>query len=227
MLPLLILGIYLVAKGNRKNKIFLFGWLLLAPVAAATARETPHALRSETFIPIYELFAGLGIVLLFEKLMNKKKSFYLSILLSAIVVMFYLFDFLHSYYVHMPEKYSQDWQYGYKQAVLQVESMKDKYDQIIFSPIQGRAYIYVLWYGKYTPQEFWEKGTIKKDAFGFYNVDAFGKYTFASPSSFANLTGKKVLYVGGANEMPKDSRVLKKINYLDGSTSYVVADNLK
>ena len=136
-------------------------------------------------------------------------------------------DFLHSYYVHMPNKYSQDWQYGYKHAVLRTESLKDNYDEVIFSPIQGRAYIYVLWYGKYTPREFWEKGMMKKDAFGFYNVDAFDKYTFASPSSFAHLTGKRVLYVGGPAEIPKDSHVLDKVNYLDGSVSYVIADNSK
>lgn len=226
ILPLLIVGIYLVAKGNRKDKIFLFGWLLLAPVAAATARETPHALRSETFIPVYEIFAALGAVLLFEKL-KRKKVFYLSISITVMIMMYYLVNFLHSYYIHMPPNYSQDWQYGYKQAVMQAESLKDKYDQIIFSPIQGRAYIYVLWYGKYTPQEFWAKGLVKRDAFGFYNVDAFGKYTFASPSSFANVTGKKVLYIGGENEIPKDSRVLSKIYFLDSSVSFIIADNLK
>lgn len=227
ILPLLILGIYLVAKGNRNDKIFLFGWLLLAPVAAATARETPHALRSETFIPIYELFAGLGTVLLFEKIVRNKKIFIASVLLSTFIALFYLLDFLHAYYVHMPEKYSQDWQYGYKQAVLEAESLKENYDEIIFSPIQGRAYIYVLWYGKYSPQMFWEKGIEKRDAFGFYNVDSFDKYRFIPPKEYRDVPGRKVLFVGGAEEIPENSHILDKINYLDGSTSYVIADNLK
>lgn len=227
MLPLILVGIYMIAKGNKRNALFFFGWLLLAPVAAATARETPHALRSETFIPIYELFAALGFVHVLQSLRKFKKVMYPVYAIVAVLLLYYLLDFLHAYYVHMPQRYSQDWQYGYKQAVLKTESIKDKYDQIIFSPIQGRAYIYVLWYGKYNPQEFWDKGIVKKDAFGFYNVDAFGKYTFASPSSFGNLTGKRVLFVGGPSEIPKDAHVLDTVHYLDGSISYVIADNSK
>lgn len=227
MLPLIVIGIYMVAKGNKRDALFLFGWLLLAPVAAATARETPHALRSETFIPIYELFAALGVTVTLQTLRKFKKITYPLYALFVVMLIYYFSDFLHAYYVHMPQKYSQDWQYGYKQAVQKTESIKQKYDQIIFSPIQGRAYIYVLWYGKYNPQEYWEKGIVKKDAFGFYNVDAFGKYTFASPSSFANLTGKRVLFVGGPGEIPNDAHVLDTVHYLDGSVSYVIADNSK
>lgn len=227
ILPLFIVGIYLVTRLDKKNRLFMIGWLLLAPVAAATARETPHALRSETFIPIYELFAGVGTVFLYGKIIKYKKIFVASIAVSAFVLLYYLLDFLHAYYVHMPHKYSQDWQYGYKQAVLKVESLKDNYDEIVFSPILGRAYIYVLWYGKYSPQTFWDKGKVIRDAFGFYNVDGFGKYRFISPLSYKGVPGRKVLFVGGEGEIPAGSNTIERINYLDGSPSFVVADNSK
>jgi len=227
ILPFFIVGIYLVTRLDKKNRFFVLGWLLLAPVAAATARETPHALRSETFIPLYEILAGVGVVFLYGKIRKYKKTFIASIAVSVFVFLYYLFDFLHAYYVHMPYNYSQDWQYGYKQAVLKVESLKDNYDEIIFSPILGRAYIYVLWYGKYSPEMFWNEGKVVRDAFGFYNVEGFGKYRFIPPLNYKSMPGRKVLFVGGVGEIPAGSNIIESINYLDGSTSFVVADNSK
>jgi 4-amino-4-deoxy-L-arabinose transferase-like glycosyltransferase len=80
-LPLLLVGIYTVANGNKKTAIILFGWFLLAPVAAATARETPHALRSATFIPTYEIFIAIGFLFL----VNLVKRFRFGLLLFLTV----------------------------------------------------------------------------------------------------------------------------------------------
>lgn len=225
MLPLIIIGMYGVIKSKGNNKYLLLGWFVLAPIAAATARETPHALRSETFIPTYEMFAGLGFLKMLEKLQKIKKLYPFAIGAIVIIMVYYLADFLHAYYVHMPQKYSQDWQYGYKQAVREVESLKNQYEKIIFSPVYGRAYIYALWYGDYAPDQLWSTGDVKRDPFGFYNVNSFGKYVFVSPSTATVSPGEHVLYVGGKGELPKNSRLLDTIYFLDGSTAFEIADN--
>jgi 4-amino-4-deoxy-L-arabinose transferase-like glycosyltransferase len=224
MLPLIISGIYFVIKEDKNNRYFLLGWFLLAPVAAATARETPHALRSETFIPLYEILAAYGLVKIIEWVAKFGKNIkYAFMILSFIVGLYYLIDFLHVYYVHFPIKYSAEWQYGYKQAVEKAESLKDKYEEIFFSNAYGRPYIYVLWYGKYAPQVFWKEGVVKRDVFGFYNVDRFGKYNFAGKNQ---MTGnKKILFVGPASSAPSGSRLVDVIHFLDGKVAFELRDN--
>jgi 4-amino-4-deoxy-L-arabinose transferase-like glycosyltransferase len=224
LLPLIIVGIYSVIKIDRRNRYFLLGWFILAPVAAATARETPHALRSETFIPLYEIFATFGLVVILELIAKWKKKILYFFLAALIAVMtYYLVDFLHTYYIHFPVKYSQDWQYGYKQAVLETESLKNEYDEIFFNNTYGRAYIYVLWYGKYAPQEFWKYGVVERDAFGFYNVHSFEKYNF--DNKIEESKDKKLLFVGPPSSAPAGSRLIKKIDFLDGNVAFEIRDN--
>jgi 4-amino-4-deoxy-L-arabinose transferase-like glycosyltransferase len=224
MLPLIISGIYFVIKQEKNNRLFLLGWFLLAPVAAATARETPHALRSETFIPIYEIFAAYGFVKIIGWVTKfGKKIKYVFLILSFVVGLYYLIDFLHTYYIHFPIKYSAEWQYGYKQAVEKAESLKRNYDEIFFSNAYGRAYIYVLWYGKYDPQDFWREGVVKRDPFGFYNVDRFGKYNFVgNTQEFGN---KKVLFVGPPSSVSSATTLIDTIKFLDGKVAFELREN--
>lgn len=223
--PFIIFGMLVVSREKKKTAIFLLGWFLLSPVAAATARETPHALRSETFIPIYEIFMGLGFVAFYDFIQKYKRVVLPFVGLTICLVVFYLLRFLHSYYVHMPALYSQDWQYGYKQTIIEVEKIKNNYDKIVFSDAYGRAYIYVLWYGKYSPQSYWETRKVTKDIFGFYNVQSFGKYVFQKPNTYMPFGNEKVLYVGPEVELPSGLRTIDQINFLDDSSAFVIADN--
>ncbi len=223
--PFIILGMLAVWREKKKTAIFLFGWFLLSPVAAATARETPHALRSETFIPVYEIFIGFGFVWFYGTIQKLKKIVPTIVCLIVFLIVFYLLQFLHSYYIHMPVLYSQDWQYGYREAIDEVEKIKNNYDKIVFSDAYGRAYIYALWYGKYPPQYYWQTGMVTKDIFGFYNVQSFGKYVFQKPNTYIPSEGEKVLYVGPQVELPYGLRTIDQINFLDGSSAFVIADN--
>lgn len=226
-LPFILAGMYQMIKSKGKNKLLLFGWFLLAPVAAATARETPHALRSETFIPLYEIFASLGIVWIGTAIFKANKKVFWIFSLAVIVIAFYsLVSFLHMYFVHMPHKYSQDWQYGYKQTVLLVENLKSKYDKIVFTNAYGRAYIYVLWYGNYSPDKLWDTGIVQKDQFGFYNVHALDKYVFQSPNKYQSKAGEKILYVSEPTELPDNSRIIERIQFLDGSDAFIVSEGI-
>lgn len=226
MLPLILIGAYGISKRDGKNKYFLFGWYLLAPLAAATARETPHALRSETFIPLYEIFASFGfsMILQYARKVSKKVTIVFLVFFSCVVI-YYLVDFLHTYFVHFPRLYSEDWQYGYKQAVSEAESRKSMYDQIYFTNTYGRAYIYVLWYGKYSPEDYWENGQVDRDVFGFYNVHGFGKYTFTKPQQEKIAENKKILFIGGPDELPGNAHKIKDIKFLDGKVAFEIGDN--
>jgi hypothetical protein len=52
---------YLLKFKNR-SAVLIFSWLLLGLIPAATARETPHALRSLVTIPTWHIIIGIGII---------------------------------------------------------------------------------------------------------------------------------------------------------------------
>lgn len=225
ILPLIILGIYGLYSIKNQTTLVLLGWVLFAPIAAAVARETPHALRSETFIPVFEIIAAVGISSLLIYLNLKSKRFVPMILgLLGMMSIFSVLAFWHNYTVHNPKIFSTDWQYGYKDAVEYIASIDDKYDAIYFTTEYGRPSIYVAWYGKIAPEDYWREAKVIKDSFGFYNVLSLGKYKFVeNPPLF---TKDKVLYVFSENKIPRNSRVLKKIYFLNGQVAFVIAESI-
>lgn len=224
-LPLLIIGFYLLFQQKTKAAMLIFGWFLLAPIAAATARETPHALRSETFLPTYQIISAFGIVWVMEKLKTMRivlKNITVFFICSIVLLSYYLF--LHDYFIHFPKMFSYDWQYGYKQAVEEAEKLKKNFDYIVFTQRYGRPYIYVLFYSDITPQEYWRQGTVSRDAFGFYNVSRVGKYIFRNQLVDVLDKEKKVLYIGGPGEIPDDFKKIETINFLNGDAAFVFAE---
>ncbi len=223
-LPLLLIGFYLLVSQKSKSTFLIIGWFLLAPVAGALARETPHALRSETFIPTYQIISALGIVCitnLLKKINKKIRRFLITIFIAAVFLSVYVF--LHNYSVHYPVNFSYEWQYGYKEAVLEAEKLKDDYDYIVFTESYGRPYIYVLFYGNASPVMYWSEGIVSRDRFGFYDVSKVGKYLFRKQLIDSLDMGKKVLYVGKQGEIPQGYNIIKKINFLDGNPAFIFA----
>lgn len=223
-LPLLLIGGYMLCTQKKKSTIVLLGWFLLAPVAAATARETPHALRSETFIPTYEIIAAFGAVQLLDFIQNFRaviRRILIGIFTTIVVISLYIF--LHNYFVHYPVFYSYEWQYGYKEAVKEAELHKKDYDVIAFTESYGRPYIYTLFYGDLQPEQYWKDSVVTRDIFGFYTVSKAGKYVFRKKLESPEDVGKKVLYVGREEEIPQDTKIFKKIYFLDGNVAFVIA----
>lgn len=224
-LPLLIIGFYYLFKQKSKSALVIFGWFILAPIAAATARETPHALRSETYLPTYQIISSFGMVYGFS-LINRFSEIIkntVTIIFGVIVILsFYLF--VHNYFVHFPKTFSYEWQYGYKQAVEEADKIKNNYDYIVFTESYGRPYIYVLFYTNIKPSDFWQDSVVTKDIFGFYNVSRVGKFRFRKELVDPSDAGKKVLYVGRAEDIPNDFKKIKTINFLDGNPAFIIAE---
>lgn len=227
-LPLLLAGFYTLARRRDKISLFILGWFLLAPIGAATARETPHALRALTYIPTYQIIGGFGFVSLLTCLKSSKYKhlYYSSITASALIVISSVFLFLHNYFVHFPVTYAAQWQYGYKQALAEVEKIKDNYDEIIMTDKYGRPYIYVLFYTGISPSDYWKTGVIKKDKFGFYNVYKVGKYRFVESAKIRNVPVKKTLFVISADEKVGKMKIIKEINFPNGKNAFILAERI-
>lgn len=222
-LPFLLVGAFLLFRKREGNWVVIPFWIVLGIVPAATARETPHALRIETIIPTFQILVAYGLVYSLVALsrvryalLGIKLKDVLQGALGVTVFLCFLY-FLHSYFVHYPIKYASEWQYGYEGAINFAEANKDKYKNIYVTEGLGRPYIYALYYGKY-PEGTLKNAKVTREALGFVHVNSFGKYTFANELPFDQPNS---LYINIPSKVPTSAHVIEKFNQPDGQTVLV------
>ncbi len=217
-LPFFIIGILFLLKKREGYWWIVPLWLMLGIVPAATARETPHALRIETVLPTFQIFIAIGFLTAIN-LLKKYKKFAISIL--AVVLFINFMYFYRDYLVHYPREFSGEWQYGYKDSISYAENQKDNFDQINITMALGRPYIYYVFYTKKNPKDYRQEASIQREVFGFVNINGFDKYRFAKNLSDINNKNKKVLYIDIPNGVSNKANVLKTFYLLNGDKALV------
>ena len=215
-------GFYCLVKSGGKTAWIILSWLLIGLIPAATARETPHALRTLVTLPTWQIITALGVVKMIGKLKTGRAKIVLYSLFSILYSLSF-FYFLHNLFSHWPFEFSQDWQYGYKEVAHYALEHEKEYDEVWVSGVYGRPYIFFLFHQKRHPEFFWEKGEIKVDEFGFYNTEEIGKYKFGS-FDLGKAQGKKVLLIGAPKEIPEGVKTLYEVKFLNGKTAFVVGE---
>lgn len=216
-LPFLILG-FIVLFRRRDGYYFILPiWLLLGIIPAAVARETPHALRIESVLPVPQIIVAIGLIFILSYLtsrfgVNKMRMFLSLILVIVFVSVLY---FLHSYFSHYARESAGEWNYGVGNAFSFAKSVEGNYDEINFTQGYGRPYIYYLFENKVSPELFRNNSTVTRDVFGFVNVSRIGKYYFVDTPALNELN-KKVLYVRKPKDVPDDAKIIKKFILPDG-----------
>jgi 4-amino-4-deoxy-L-arabinose transferase-like glycosyltransferase len=219
--PFLVIGLYQVLKRKDKTSALLFGWLLLAPIPAATARETPHMLRAASMLPTFQVFTAVGIYTLWELLRLQKSIFQkIGMTVFTIVVILSVFYYQHNYWVHYPIEWSGQWQYGYKQMVAKVKNLENKYDRVIVTSDYGRPYIYFLFYNRISPLEYDRIRQAERDWYGLWNVYGFGKYDFTQGSP---KEGERVLRVTRAGGIDKN-KIIDTVKAPNGEVIFEIGE---
>lgn len=223
-LPLLLLGIYYLILKKGKNRMIILIWIIVAVIPAATARETPHALRILSILPTFQLLSASGLYYLNTlfssmslRVLGKKGIFSLLSLTFAISFYYYL----HNYHIHYPIRWSGEWQYGYKQMVTYVSNIKNNYDQIFVTNELGRPYIYFAFYEKYPVSQFLTDKDARRDWFGFWTVDGLGKYRF-NFDGIEKAQGN-ILLVTTSASIPENFKVINTIYNLSGDKVFTIA----
>lgn len=226
-LPFILAGIYLLIRKNPaspagrieiKTKIIIFWWFLIAPVASSVTWGVPHSLRSEIYLPTYQIFAAFGFYIIYLAIKTK-----ILIKFISFILVLNFFFYLHQYYLHMPHEFSEAWLYGRKQAALFTESVKNQYDRVIVSTKLEQPHEFWLYYLKYDPQKYLlEGGTVS----GGYLEDRnkFDKYFFKPIDYEKQRTESKTLFVGIPKEFPNQANILKVINYLDWEPAIYITE---
>lgn len=218
--PLLLIGIFFLFKREPKTAWLLIFWIIAAIIPAATARETPHALRIENSLPAWEIFIAFGVVSSIKYYVSRMRT-----VIKIALVLLYVGSFAyfyHHYFNHYSVEYSGEWQWGYREAIAYAGRVKGSYDEIEISEAIGRPYMYVLFYEKVDPRLFWNTKRASFDDAGFYNVFAFDTYRFVR-SHTGDFRGG-VLYILPPNEVPAHAHELLTIRQLNGQPVLVIFD---
>jgi len=219
--PFLILGIYYLFSKKRWELVPLLFWLILAPLPAAITSATPHALRSLPMVIPLTIFSAYGAVSLVELIKktfpNKSIWLYSSMAIWFLILSIEVTRYLFIYYYDYPRDSSQYWQYGYREMISYVATNKDKYAHVYMTRDQGRPSIYYWFYTQTDPQEVQTLNQkVPKDQ-GEYL--AFNQIDFSLPE--IEKMQKPALIIA-SRENSQLGRPLKKINYLNGETAFVI-----
>ncbi len=219
-LPFFAGGILMLFRKKTGFWWIIPAWLLIGILPAATARETPHALRIETILPTFQILTAYGFAQFLFHVRNYKRLFKPAIVVLGLLLLANFFYFFRNYNVHYPYIFSGEWQYGYKDSIKYVQSVQRNYDKIYVTSDMGRPYIYYLFYTKTDPRIFRENSIVKRDVFGFVTVDGFGKYRFLNNSTEVKKNSRN-LFIQTPQNVPSEANILKKFYLLNGRISLV------
>lgn len=213
-LPFILLGLYfLIAKKfDFKIKALIFLWFLASPVAASIATESPHALRSFTFLPTWEIFASIGIISSYN-FVKKRKIEKPAFLIFAFLIFFSLSSLYEQYFKVFPKTQSGSFQYALSKAVdYAVKNGKD-YRKVVFSNSGNlyQSYMFFLFYSKYDPVLYQRYGgTISG---GYSSIHKFTKYEFRPIN--IGIEEKGDLYIGNYQELNLKGKIASQVKTLE------------
>lgn len=224
-LPFIFIGLLWLIKNKKRQLTVLSVWVIIALIPAGTAKETPHALRIISVLPVFQIIGAMGIGVVFKWVKTKYPNWIYVLcatMLSAVIASFIMY-FLHIYMVHYPIKWAGQWQYGYKQMVKFVNENKQKYNKIYVTEDYGRPYIYFALYTPYNTNEFLKAKKAQRDWFGFWNVDSLDNIYFGIPES-GNIEKNTLIVESKDHDLPANTRILNEIREPNGTVVFRIAE---
>lgn len=232
-LILIPLGFYLLWRRNESDKKIIFFWLFTAAVPAVLSRDLISMVRALNLTFPWVILEGFGFYFLATKLASTfhvKNFIAVASLLIFIAINITLF--LDSYFIHMPKEYSQDWLYGYKQAINSLPSDLSKYNQVIFSDGYGQPYIYYLFYTKYPPTKIQKQAVLEQETVDVGTVRKIDNIEFRKVSWPGDRGLQNTLFIGTGLEIPDDdiatekkSKKMSEIKFLDDKVAFKIIEN--
>lgn len=230
-LPLVLLGIVFLIKREHKLAGLVLGWLLIAPIPGSFAKEAPHASRAMFTLGAWQILAASGLyylVLLFKNYGRFVVIFF--IIAFLILLSIYYYTYLFEY----PQKSSQYWQYGYKQAIGYLQKEYNNYDLIVMTRTYGEPQIFTLFYLQYDPQKYQTDKNLNREKRGnWIEVSKFDKFLFPNlerlGTEYEDIVkqnpGQKILLIGRPGDFPADIPLLYTVQFLNGEIAFEIVEH--
>ncbi len=225
-LPLLILGIFIFPKTKiftKKNKIFIFSWLFIAPIASSLTFQAPSALRSLPLVVPLSIFVSLGIYQLLH-LLKEQKIKTILVLLVIITYVYSIIYFIDSYFIHSPKRYPFAWNSKFEEVVPYINSQKNNYKNIYLTDTYDQPYILYLYYSKYDPKSIQSQIKLSPpDRFGFSTVRQIDNIYFQNLSDFSLLQPYSLIINDSGNISGYSAK--KIINFTNNHEAFKIYTN--
>lgn len=156
----LVIGLAWVIKNIQDKKYqLLLGLLLLSPIPSdLTMDGANHASRLMTMAGPLLLIVGLGYSELVLWLARSKKYLWGITLLAVgwlVAVIFYL----QNYFIHYPIESARQFGYGFKQAIVKINSLSNQYKFVRLSSLNDSPMLYYLFWSQTPPTQLQTYGT--------------------------------------------------------------------
>jgi hypothetical protein len=198
--------------------------LLFAIVPAAITVDRFAVVRSSIMAPFVFLIISAGIDRLFRYLSGYKRI--LVAWVGGLTILIFTIFYIADYTVAYPLKYSQSWQYGYKQVVDYARNNYALYDEIVISKRYGEPHEFLLWYWTWDPVKFQNQPVDWDYHDSWYWVNGFDKFKFVNdwdiPVALANRQPDKRYLFFASPESVAGGNVTDTIFFLDGSPAFLV-----
>lgn len=225
-----IVGLVFAVKHRKSGTLFIFLWLILAPVAAATTIDPPQALRPNPMIPPLIIFAALAISTSLR--LKDKKYFYLAVTIPMIEMGLYLSNYFGSY----ARTYSSSWQYGYQQVFNLLSNYPDK--KIIITKRYGEPHIFYAFYTRLNPQVLQDnQQSLRYRQSDWFWTDRINNIYFVNDwdiptdhteqirlESGGAVSVNQAILVTSPSRLPQNAAPIETINFLDGSPAFMIAN---
>ncbi|MDP3758464.1 MAG: hypothetical protein Q8Q86_01995, partial [Candidatus Daviesbacteria bacterium] len=224
LLPLMLLGIWEMAKERKKWQLLILGWMLIAPIPGAITRDAPHALRT-IFLTIPLIFCAVIGIKWIRDLLSLRVFIPLAII-TVLILIGNTYIFWQNYSGDYRKNYSWSWQYGYKQAMEFVKNNQDSYDRIVFTKKYGEPHAFALFYLQYDPSKYQtNENLIRYQQSDWFWVDRFDKFEFINDWEVQDKVSgmKNTLLITTPGNYPQNYQILEKIYFLDGEIAFEIA----
>lgn len=196
-IPLLLLGVSVLARRKNRAYWFIILWLLLAPISGAITQDSVHGIRALNMVIPLSFAIALGMFRIKNRILR---------LLIFGGYFYSVFLFIDSYFVQ--KNYENTYLYGYKEVVNEVLPLRDKYDKIIFDQSFDQPYIFFLFYGLKTddifePENYQKQSFYVEKAKGDVGlVEQLGNIEFRPINWPADKTLENTILVGRESAFP-------------------------
>lgn len=240
----IILGLFSLIKLKiaKENKIFLVGWLILAPVASSlTIDGGTHASRLFLMLPPLMILSALGAFFLVGLFENKKKKLVIGIITVLILINFVAYAY--RYWVHYPKDSWRWWYLGSRESMVYIKDHQNDYPVVVMNDTYNHSLLYFLFWNAYSPEKFRQefKGDVyQKDILPGIDGFRLGKFYFGNLSDqtkqtmgFVKVIKPGMLYlisqkdeVGGSwdwrTDHPNEIVVLRSVTNPSGEPIYYI-----
>lgn len=148
-MPFLFAGLYYLYQNNKSGLFLLIIWWIISLLPASVPDTTPHALRSLNALIPLSVIIGAGLTFTFKKIIINNKSIYLKLITTiySVLILTTILTFTNYYFSQYPHLSADDWQDGFKELALEIDSVKGPARTVWVNVNDGRYFLWQLAYG--------------------------------------------------------------------------------